>query len=70
MAKYSYEFKKWSDDFSVVTDDMVITAEYVATNLATGDTTGDDDNSVDNSFFGKIKAFFQKLIDFFKNLFG
>ena len=27
------------------------------------------EEEVDNSFFGKIKAFFQRIIDWFKNLF-
>ncbi len=36
------------------------------------DTCGHDWNKAeeDNSFFGKIKAFFQKIIDWFKNLFN
>ncbi len=33
------------------------------------DACGHDWNEVDNSFFGKIKAFFQRIIDWFKNLF-
>ncbi len=33
------------------------------------DACGEDWNEVDNSFFGKIKAFFQRIIDWFKNLF-
>ncbi len=66
--KYSYEFKGWSADFSVVNGDMEIVAEYISTNLSTGETDGDDE-PVDNSFFGKLKAFFKRLIDFFKVLF-
>lgn len=65
--KFSYEFKGWSADFSSVSEDMTITAEYIATNLQTGETTGDEE--VDDSFFGKIKAFFLRLIRFFKILF-
>ncbi len=34
------------------------------------DVCGHDWNEVDNSFFGKIKAFFQRIIDWFKNLFS
>ncbi|MCQ2462900.1 MAG: hypothetical protein MJ177_05780 [Clostridia bacterium] len=34
------------------------------------DTCDKDLNPQDNSFFGKIKAFFQKIIDWFKNLFN
>ncbi len=66
--EYSYEFKGWSADFSVVNGDMEIYAEYISTDLSTGEVDGDDE-PVDNSFFGKIKAFFQRLIDFFKILF-
>ncbi len=65
---YSYEFKGWSEDFSNVSGDMIIVAEYTATNLSTGETEGDDE-PVDNSFFGKLKAFFQRLIRFFSILF-
>ena len=59
---YSYEFTGWSADFSNVTCDMIITPEYIATGIS-------DDKEVDNSFFGKIKAFFLRIINFFKDLF-
>lgn len=46
-------------------------------NDADGDNLCDDcgfdmspEEPVDNSFFGKIRAFFQRIIDWFKNLFG
>ncbi len=66
--KYSYEFKGWSDDFSVVNGDMDIFAEYTSTNLSTGDVEGDDE-PVDDSFFGRLKAFFKRIIDFLRTLF-
>ncbi len=65
--KYSYEFKGWSADFSNVSGDMIIVAEYVSTNLSTGETEGNE--PVDDSFFGRLKAFFQRLIKFFTTLF-
>ncbi|MBE6811573.1 MAG: hypothetical protein E7523_01690 [Ruminococcaceae bacterium] len=65
---YIYEFKGWSGDFSKVTGDMVIVAEYITTDTSTGEVEGDDE-PVDNSFLGRLKAFFQRLINFFKVLF-
>ena len=65
---YSYTFKGWSADFSEITEDVVITAEYISTNLSTGEVEGDDEE-VDDSFFGRLKAFFQRLIKFLKVLF-
>ncbi len=65
---YSYTFKGWSAEFDIITEDIVITAEYISTNLNTGEVSGDED--VDDSFFGKIKAFFERIINFFKVLFA
>ena len=62
--KYSYEFKGWSADFGNVTEDLTVTAQYISTDLVTGDVSGDEE--VDNSFFGRIKAFFARLIRFLK----
>ena len=49
--------------------DIPVTAHPDADGNKICDACGHDWNEVDNSFFGKIKAFFQKIIDWFKNLF-
>ncbi len=67
--KFSYTFKGWSADFSAITEDTVITAEYTSTNLSTGEVDDGDDGETDDSFFGKLKAFFQRIIKFFRVLF-
>ncbi len=52
------------------TRDIAVTSHPDADNNKVCDACGHDWNEPeDNSFFGKIKAFFQKIIDWFKNLF-